>query len=477
MGHGGEALITEEQREDHCHILGTTREGKSKFLEYMIREDISRGNGLCLLDPSDRGDTVYNVLRYCASIGYEKVCLIDPYLLRSHKRVACIQPFHAYHKASSVGNVWNTLQVLFESKDINTPQMKRYMTALLRVLWDAEMTPYESVYFSDFHNKMFMERRREIFSLVDPTDRNRITLESIFNQKSAQRFDQLFSSTVNRLDPIWEPPLSYMLGADVGVNFPKMVADGWVILVNLFSGGGMDEMASRLLGITVINELIFAIERLRRNQWKGVYYLYVDEAGLFVNQKLLKAMAYMGKSGVRVTIAHHYFDQFELPAVREGVKQLTKLKIMMNTPGYRDRDEMIKSLGYGGKIHPELASYANSDLPKRTAIVKVGKDHPKRIKFPDVPSVALRRNVEQDFLNKLTLYDFCHHRADIQEQFEARFTPKADSPCAASGKASHRPSTSKAPVSDRVPEGEHQSRVQADDVPPKSPPKRRPIKI
>ena len=39
---------------------------------------IDKGFGLCLIDPSDKGDTANNVLDYCASIGYEKVILIDP---------------------------------------------------------------------------------------------------------------------------------------------------------------------------------------------------------------------------------------------------------------------------------------------------------------------------------------------------------------------------------------------------------------
>src|SRR5690242_18450654 len=70
-------FLTEEARESHLHILGAPGQGKSKFLELLIRQDIDRGYGCCLLDPN-RGDTVYSVLRYCAKIGHDKVLLIDP---------------------------------------------------------------------------------------------------------------------------------------------------------------------------------------------------------------------------------------------------------------------------------------------------------------------------------------------------------------------------------------------------------------
>jgi len=49
----GVQYFTEEDRESHIHILGSPGEGKSKFLEHLIRQDIDRGYGACLLDPSD----------------------------------------------------------------------------------------------------------------------------------------------------------------------------------------------------------------------------------------------------------------------------------------------------------------------------------------------------------------------------------------------------------------------------------------
>src|SRR5436309_269475 len=47
-------LLSEEERESHMHIIGTTGEGKSRFIEHLIRGDIQQGNGVCFLDPTDR---------------------------------------------------------------------------------------------------------------------------------------------------------------------------------------------------------------------------------------------------------------------------------------------------------------------------------------------------------------------------------------------------------------------------------------
>jgi hypothetical protein len=33
------------------HVMGASGQGKSKFLEHCIREDILAGHGVCLIDP------------------------------------------------------------------------------------------------------------------------------------------------------------------------------------------------------------------------------------------------------------------------------------------------------------------------------------------------------------------------------------------------------------------------------------------
>ena len=54
--HGEPLILTREQRSRHLYVTGsTTGNGKSKFLEYLIRQDIvewqESGCGLLLLDP------------------------------------------------------------------------------------------------------------------------------------------------------------------------------------------------------------------------------------------------------------------------------------------------------------------------------------------------------------------------------------------------------------------------------------------
>lgn len=409
--------IREEEREDHLHILGTTGEGKSKFIEYLIREDIKRGHGVCFLDPTDRAETAYNVLRWCCAQGFEKVCLIDPHTISRFNKLTAVQPFH-YQKTyenAVVSNIEDTIKVLFQTKDIaETPRIQRYLPAMLHLLWKAGMTLHEAVYFTQY--KAFAPQRKAIIAESPPTDLSRLAVDEVF--ETYPRFNNEFASTVRRLDPFFDSTLDLMFAAVPGVDFPRMITDGWLILVNLYSGMGFGTMHSRLLGTLLINELIFTLDRLNSKGWKGVYYLYIDEAGRYANRNLADLLAYKRKSGMRVSVAHQYFKQFEDAFVLDAVKNLCKNKVMFNTPNPTDRLEMVKLLGYGGAIPRLEAEYVNKDIPKQYAVIKKGKTEPLRIRIPDVKTPDPKGF--KDYTASLLNNEWNYSPAQVQAQIDRR---------------------------------------------------------
>jgi hypothetical protein len=312
----------------------------------------------------------------------------------------------------------DTVRVLFQTKDASeTPKIQRYLPALLNVLWNAGMTLHEATYFTEF--LISKPRRDEILSASHPLDRHKLALGEAFANYT--RFDKEFASTVRRLEPFFDSTLDLMYGADKGVDFAKMITEGWVILVNLYSGLGFEPIHTRLLGTTVINELIFALDRLRNRGWKGIHYLYIDEAGRYANRNLADLLAYKRKSGLRVTIAHQYFGQFEDNVVLDAVKQLCKTKVMFNTPGYADRLEMIKALGYGGDISPLMAQYANANLPKQYAVIALSKQPPVRVKIPDVLDVKIADKTYKAYVEKCLSHEWNYTPKEVRQQMTNRF--------------------------------------------------------
>src|SRR3977135_2969895 len=48
----------------HTHVIGSSGSGKSKFLEWMMRQDLKNRQGFCLIDP--HGKLYDDVVAYCA---------------------------------------------------------------------------------------------------------------------------------------------------------------------------------------------------------------------------------------------------------------------------------------------------------------------------------------------------------------------------------------------------------------------------
>lgn len=459
----GKTYISEEERYVNFHVVGAPGEGKSKFLEYQIREDIKRGQGLCLIDSSDFGATQLEVLKYCASIGYQKVCVIDPYTMATQNKIATLKPLNPKYLSQSVDGVMELTSILFGARnETETPRIRRYLPALLRILTRENLTLFESQYLSEYIPI-------DLLNFIG-FDRDSRTIRAAF--KTPYNFENVFSSTINRLDIFWDEPLSLMLGADVGIDFTQMIRDGWVILANLAPGRGLNPTHGRLLGVMIINQLIQSVDVLNRRGWRGRYYFYIDEAGRFATPQLDDLLSQRRKSGLSLVIAHQFLNQFENKRLLDAVKQNTGIKLMFNVREPEDRTSMMRSLGYGGEVTPTMAAFANQDLPKQYAILKKNKESPVRIRIPDVKAVKITDKALSEYVAGLLEAPWYLTREQIKTQINARKLrayPEGPKP----RKASDNPSGRKAPVPTRA----AKKSVSAGGEKPPISPKRKPIKI
>jgi hypothetical protein len=447
LGTGGEDVyISEEERESHMHIIGTTREGKSKFLEHLIRGDIDQGNGLCFFDPSDRGDTLYRILAYCEKKKYKKVLLIDPHHFYTRNIVCPISPFGKYRE-SSVTKTMDTLRVLYgQSEWFSTPVIKKYLRAVLNLLHNANLTLAESEHFA--RPKAVFERA-QILSKTDPDDRQREAIEAALGTPSVKRDHVLFAeyqSTVRRLEELFHPVIQTMFSSKVGIDFADLIADGWVVLVNLYRWYGIEKMQTRLLGTAIINEIIEAIDRLKapkknqdgttRKPWRGRYYLYIDEAGEYVTEKLTEMLTLKSKSGVSVVLAHQYYDQFDDKKVLKAIQNNCKIKVGFYVVDDEDRLKLVRMM-YGGELNDRDVSFGLSKLRKQHAVVKVNKDTPHIVRVPNVPDLpqvsegyldSIYSNpiykplseIEQEVKNRLRIVEYQTRSTTTQEQRNLR---------------------------------------------------------
>ncbi len=410
------------------HILGATGEGKSKFLELLLRQNIDNGYGCCLIDPSDNGDTCYKVLKYAIKKGYDKVVLIDPHDIKlsdADSKVPCINPLHYEAPAAVVsGNLMDAIRVLWGQKDAyETPRIQKYLPAVISALHDGQWCLPDAECLMDKLDPVFSNQRRRILygqEFMKYHHRHHAHLVSAFN--NVREWDG-YLPTINRLEPLMDSTMKLILGSRKGINFKKLIREKYVVLVNLDPEGvwGAGSPEQRLLGTLIINEITYAISRLRNAGWKGVYYLYIDEAGDYATSKLSYILDKKRKSGLRLTLSHQRFDQFSDKDVSSAVYGGTKIKVLFNTPSRDDRDKMIRMLGFGGELSDREVSYHIQDTAQRNCWIKNNKQKPVKARIKDLPDINIKQSVLTDFKNKIYASEFYKSVGQIREETQKRF--------------------------------------------------------
>lgn len=497
----GPVKITENDRESHFHIIGGIGQGKSKFLEYLIRHDIDRlhksqdGCGLCFLDGSEDGATMRSVLSYCAQIGFEKVLLIDPLIHTKDEKRPCINPFsvHPDHWNKSVQYLVDAFRVVFEVEDVSrTPFIKSYLTSLFTIFHITGNPPSDLIYFTEPPDemnstlKLYEDKRNAILEMANqkisspdfPGRWKESALNSLgslrFAYKNASIFMKEVGSTARRLKLFANAELRAFFNHREGVSFYDLVSKGWVVLVNV-DKDDLGEVEARLLGTVIINQLIQSVKVLRKRGFDKPYYLYIDEAGDYVTDKLADILAKKRKIGFRTVLAHQDLSQLTNPLVRQAIVNHTHTKCAFYIADQDERTKVFRMLGYGGDLKPEEAAWNMQSQKKQEMVIRLPKQLPKKITVPFVPDP---KGEVEEFINRIFSHKWYKSNKDISEDVRDRFKgfPTQNTKSTQPPRASDRKADSKS----TVPPGVHKRRskdVPEGDEEPKNSGGRGPISV
>ena len=208
LGIGKTAIKIREEDRSHIHLIGSTQEGKSKFIEFLTRGDIRRKIGFCLLDPTAGGQTLYDVLKWCCHKKLKKVCLIDPYHRFQFNKVIGLSPFLYLAdgqptdklKETSISDFQDTIRIFSNTKDFaDTFRIERYFPAVLTALYDAKRPLRDIKYFT---NRLYSKQRNDILKHAD--DDTFLDLEEAFKTTTSYIH---FQSTINRMQRLFKGTL------------------------------------------------------------------------------------------------------------------------------------------------------------------------------------------------------------------------------------------------------------------------------
>lgn len=307
---GADVILSCEQRSTHLYCCGSTGTGKSKFLEYLIRQDIKNWQtskcGLLLIDP--HGSLYDSLIEWMAPQPLS--CPVVPIDLRSNEWIVAynmlrFRPGADAHVVATtfiqaMAHVWG------EAGTTDTPLFARWADNILRTLYDAKQTLVETQYLLDH---LAHDIRR---ALVKNVKSESVRMDWRNTEKlSPQEFEKEVGSTVNRLRRfLGTDMLRSMFGQlDVSLDMGKALDEGQIVLVNLAPKGlRVSEEDASLFATLLLNDVWSAAQMRGKGNHKP-FYVYIDEFQRNLTPSIAQGLDQARGFGLHLTLAHQYPNQ------------------------------------------------------------------------------------------------------------------------------------------------------------------------
>jgi len=301
------AKIAEENRATHFYVIGATGTGKTKFLEYLIQQDIYKRNGFGVIDP--HGDLIEDIKGFLIS-HYEpyeeeisdKVILIDPTDTEFTVTFSPLERIPGVLISEQVNELISSFKRIWAASW--GVRMEDMMRNSLITLGETELTLVELPRF--LGNRAF---RRAVLKKVNHpvaieyfkrfnslTDRSQVTwVEPVMNKINSffsdERIMQMFAS----------PRSSF--------NLREAMDEKKIVLIKLDKGrlkNSADLLGSLLMA--KIQLAAFSRSDVPPNK-RTPFYLYIDEFQNFASESFSVILSEARKYGLSLIMAHQTLSQ------------------------------------------------------------------------------------------------------------------------------------------------------------------------
>lgn len=308
VGHAGrkDIYLPHEDRQYSTHIMGAPGQGKSKFMEHMIRNDILAGHGLCLIDP--HGSLYDELVAWLAATGLLEsphILLFEPDEQLPHTfgfNPLKFDGLKGGDLADAIEWMMDATAIVWGEEDqTKTARLARVLRLVLHTLWENGLTLAEA-------QLLCMKSPVQQYLVSNVTDPQRIFDWEYYNSYRPDKYIELFESSIGRLDAFSRHPLVRAMVSQTEnvLDFGECMDEGAVILVSLSKL--RNEQNRRIVGSLLVNE-IHTKGLLREANQSRPFFLYIDECYYCLTGDIERITMGLRKFGVWVILAHHTLAQ------------------------------------------------------------------------------------------------------------------------------------------------------------------------
>ena len=365
-GGGGDLVLTPTERARHVYVVGRSRTGKSKLLEYGIREDIlawpDTRCGVVLIDP--HGSLYSNVVRWMAAEGLSHLPVV-PVDLRRGDWVVGYNPLRDRGAGRGdpgvvvSGFVRGILHAWGQSNSTETPRLAKFLSATLTTLMENRLALTEALQLLGDP-----DLRREMTAAVS-NDAARLAWATAPRREA--EFQEMVESTVSRLVRfLGTRVLKACFGQADGasLDFDQALRRGSIVLVSLSTEGGhVDDEDAAMFGSLLLSDL-WSSARARGKRDEGLLrptYVYIDEFQEVLNPTMAKTLDQASGFGLHMHLAHQFPSQL-LAAGEHGrmvfnsVLNNAGTKVVFQLSHTEDLETLAQML-YMHEVDPDKVKY------------------------------------------------------------------------------------------------------------------------
>jgi len=306
------AKIRQADRTVHLYVVGASGAGKSKFLEFLIRQDIVKGNGFGVIDP--HGDLIEDIKSYLAfalseNELEEKVVLIDPtdedYTIAFNplEKLEGVSPaeiaaelVEAFKKIWGAGSVIETFGWGARMEDL----LRNTLIALI----EAELT------LNDLPRFLIDEDFRDnVLDRVSHPIAKRYFKR--FNSLAPRTREEWMESTLNKVNAfLSDDRIREMFSFQKSSFSLREIMDNRKILLLKLDRGRLKENGDLIgsLFMTKIRMSAFSRTDIPKEE-RVPFYLYIDEFQNFATKTFIDTLSEARKYGLSLIMAHQNLSQ------------------------------------------------------------------------------------------------------------------------------------------------------------------------